>query len=66
MNPDRPLDNDPQKKYRLIESQREFEEALREAFALIATQGWASSNLKCDTLQPVRCHSNGNKLLAHF
>jgi hypothetical protein len=39
MNPDRPLTNDPQKKYRLIESQREFEEALREAFTMIATQG---------------------------
>ena len=39
MNPDRPLDNDPQKRYRLIESRREFEEALREAFAMIATQG---------------------------
>lgn len=29
----------PQKKYRLIESQREFEEALREAFSMVAEQG---------------------------
>ncbi len=39
MNSDKPLANDAQKKYRLIESQREFEDALREAFAMIATQG---------------------------
>jgi hypothetical protein len=39
MSPNRPLANEPQKNYRLIESQREFEEAVREAFAMIATQG---------------------------
>lgn len=30
---------DPDKKYRLIESQREFEDALRQAFSMVAEQG---------------------------
>jgi hypothetical protein len=39
MTQDKLSSSDASKKYRLIESQREFEEALREAFAMIATQG---------------------------
>jgi hypothetical protein len=31
--------NDPSKKYRLIESQREFEDALHQAFSMIAKEG---------------------------
>jgi hypothetical protein len=39
MNDDRLSSKDTQKKYRLIESQREFEEALRQAFSMIANEG---------------------------
>lgn len=39
MNQGRLTSSDTQKKYRLIESQREFEDALRQAFSMIANEG---------------------------
>jgi hypothetical protein len=39
MNQDKRSSTDAPKKYRLIESQREFEEALRQAFLMIANDG---------------------------